>query len=88
VRVYRVHVTIENKPLVRDPEGEVILRDLMIKNGFECVRKVRTAKLLKMEVEADSEAEAKEITAKMCNELRIYNPVVSICTVTATSGEA
>lgn len=52
-----------------------------MKNGYERVKKVRTAKLLKLDVEADSEEEAKELTARMCNELRIYNPVVSVCTI-------
>jgi phosphoribosylformylglycinamidine synthase PurS subunit len=85
--IYLIHVMIENKPLIRDPEGEVILKDLMIKNGFKCVKKVRTARLLKLEIEAESEGQAEEITAKMCNDLRIYNPVVSLCAIKAARGE-
>ncbi|MEE9586348.1 MAG: phosphoribosylformylglycinamidine synthase subunit PurS [Nitrososphaerales archaeon] len=83
---YTVNVIIENKPLIRDPEGETILRDLMIKNGVTYVKKVRTAKLLRLEVEAEDEEHAKTITEKMCNDLRIFNPVVSLSSITVTSG--
>jgi len=79
---YRVNVVIENRPLIRDPEGETILRDLMVKNGFSSIRGVRTAKLLRLEVESESEEEAKRFVERMCNDLRIFNPVVSLCTVT------
>ena len=84
---YTVNVAIENKPSIRDPEGETILRDLMIKNGVTQVRKVRTAKLLELEVEAKDVVKAKTITEKMCSDLRIFNPVVSLCKITVT-GEA
>lgn len=83
---YMVNVVIENKPLIRDPEGETILRDLMIKNGVTYVKKVRTAKLLELEVEAKNEEHAKKITEAMCNDLRIFNPVVSLCKITVISG--
>lgn len=81
---YTVNVIIENRPSIRDPEGETILRDLMIKNGFSTIRSVRTAKLLKLNIEAGDEEEAKTLVEKMCNDLRIFNPVVSLCTVTVT----
>ena len=83
--VYHFNVIIENKPSLRDPEGEVILRDLMIKNGFECVKKVRVAKLLRLEVEGDNETQARGVTIRMCNDLRLFNPVISICTVNSVS---
>ena len=78
---YRINVSIENKPSIRDPEGEVVMRDLMVKNGYQQVKGVRTAKLLKIDVEASSGSEAMNIVTKMCDELRIYNPVVSTCTI-------
>lgn len=78
---YKVNVVIENKPSIRDPEGEVIMRDLMVKNGYTQIKGVRTAKLLKIVVEASSSEEAKQLVSKMCDELRIYNPVVSVCSI-------
>ena len=82
---YNVNIVIENKPLIRDPEGETILRDLIIKNGITEVTKVKTAKLLKLEVKAKDKENAKNIIEKMCNDLRIFNPVVSICKITVSS---
>jgi len=80
-----VNVVIENKPLIPDPEGEIILKDLLLKNGANFVKKVRTAKLLNFEVEAEDRKKAEEIILKMCNDLRLFNPVVSICKILTTS---
>ncbi len=82
---YTVNIVIENKPSIRDPEGETILRDLIIKNDLTEVTKVKTAKLLRLEVNAKDKESAKKIMEKMCNDLRIFNPVVSICKITVTS---
>ena len=78
---FKVNVVIENKPTIRDPEGEVIMRDLMVKNGYTQIKGVRAAKLLKIVVEASNSEEAKRLVSKMCDELRIHNPVVSVCSI-------
>ena len=80
-RRFPVEIIISNKPQARDPEGETIARDLMHKAGFECVRNVRTGKLLLAEVEASDEKCAKEKVLAMCNDLRLYNPVAHTVTV-------
>jgi phosphoribosylformylglycinamidine (FGAM) synthase PurS component len=36
---------------------------------------------LKMVIRENSEKEAEQIVRKLCEELRIYNPIVSNCTV-------
>ena len=72
---------IENKPYINDPEGETIHRDLVIKGGYSTVHSVRSAKMLKMLVSGKTEKEAEKTVAKLCEELRIFNPVVSNCTV-------
>jgi len=82
---YTVNVIIENKPLIRDPEGETILRDLIIKNGVTEIKEVRTGKLLRLKVEGKNEYEVQKIIEKMCNDLRIFNPVVSICKIKVLS---
>ena len=79
-----VHVIIENKPYINDPEGETIHRDLVIKGGYSSIQSVRSAKMLKMLVHSKSERDAEEIVKKMCQELRIFNPVVSNCTIKAS----
>jgi phosphoribosylformylglycinamidine synthase subunit PurS len=74
-------VTIENKEHINDPEGETIQKDLIIKGGYCSVESVRTAKTLKMVVREKNQREAEKIVRSLCEELRIYNPVVSKCTV-------
>jgi len=74
-------VIIENKPYINDPEGETIHRDLVIKGGYSNIQSVRSAKMLKMLVNSKSEREAEQIVKNMCQELRIFNPVVSNCTI-------
>jgi len=68
-------VVIEPKPSLRDPEGETILRDLVHKKAGHGVRDIRTAKLLRFSVNAENGEEAERFVAKLCDELRLYNPV-------------
>ncbi len=74
-KTYTIELIIENKPAAKDPEGEVIKRDLMNKHGFENVTDVRCGKLLRIKINASSEGEAKDAVVRMCNELRLANPV-------------
>jgi phosphoribosylformylglycinamidine synthase len=76
-----LEIVIENKPAARDPEGETILRDLMNQNGFEMVKNVRSGKFLRVNLEAESREEAKNIVYRMCNDLRIFNPVIHVVTI-------
>ena len=78
---YLVSVIIENKPYVNDPEGETILKDLIAKGGYSSVKTVRTAKMLNITIEARDRKDAEDTVKKLCDELRIYNPVVSNCRV-------
>ena len=78
---FNVIVTIENKPFINDPEGETIYRDLILKNNYENVKSVRTAKVLKLIISANNSKEAILNIRKMCDDLRIFNPLVSNCHV-------
>ncbi len=78
---YLVSIIIENKPYVNDPEGETILKDLIAKGGYTTVKAVRTAKMLNITIEARDRKDAEDSVKKLCDELRIYNPVVSNCRV-------
>jgi len=79
--IYNIDVTIESKPAALDPEGSTIANDLMRKNGYAMVKGVRTAKLLKISIDARSEEEAKKIAERMCNELRLVNPVAHVYSI-------
>ncbi len=85
VQKFLVQVIIENKPYINDPEGETIHRDLLVKGGYSQVKSVRAAKMLKMTVNASSEREAEKTVQKLCEDLRIFNPVVSNCIVRASA---
>jgi phosphoribosylformylglycinamidine synthase subunit PurS len=71
---YLVEVIVENKPLARDPEGETIHQNLILKGGYNQVTSVRAGKLLRMKVEANSPDEARAVVRKLSDDLRIYNP--------------
>ena len=81
VDMHTVEVIIENKPLARDPEGETIHRNLIIKGGYRQVTNVRAGKLLRMTVQAASDKMALQIVKKLCDDLRIYNPAAHVCEV-------
>ena len=74
---FKVNVTIENKPEISDPEGETILNDLILKDHSISVKKIRSAKMLKFEVDAKNRKIAEKTVLDLCNEFRIYNPLVS-----------
>ncbi len=80
---YQIHVIIENKSGIRDPEGDTILNDLVLKNSFSTVSKIRSAKMLKFEITEKNKNLAKKKIQTLSDELRIYNPVVSKISIEA-----
>ena len=80
---FLVHVIIENKSGISDPEGETILKDLVLKGSFSSVSKIRTAKMLKFTIKEKNKKSAEEKVRKLCDELRIFNPMVSQISVKA-----
>lgn len=75
--LFEVQVIIENKPGMNDPEGETILNDLVLKGSYSSVKKIRSAKVLKFQISSTTKENAEKTTRKLCDELRIYNPMVS-----------
>ena len=74
---YIVHAIIENKSNISDPEGDTILNDLVLKSKNSAVKKIRSGKILKFTVEASNKKNAEKIVENICQELRIFNPLVS-----------
>lgn len=58
---YIVHVIIENKPNISDPEGDTILNDLVLKGNNSSVKKIRAGKILKFTVEASDKKKQKKL---------------------------
>lgn len=75
--LFEVQVIIENKPSMSDPEGQTILNDLVLKGSYSSVKKIRSAKMLKFQIDATTKQKAQETVKKLCDDLRIYNPMVS-----------
>ena len=74
---YVVHVIIENKPNISDPEGDTILNDLVLKGNNSSVKKIQVGKILKFTVDATDKKMAENTIEDICQELRIFNPLVS-----------
>lgn len=82
---FLVNVTIENKPEIVDPEGDTILNDLVLKDKKTHVKKVKSAKMLKFQIEAKNKESAEKEVLDLCNEFRIYNPLVSKVSIETTN---
>lgn len=82
---YLVQVIIENKPSISDPEGATILNDLILKDTHYTISKIRTGKILKFTIKEKDKAKAKTAVQKICDDLRIYNPLVSKVTFDVSS---
>ena len=67
-------VVVQLKPVVNDPQG-LVVRDGLRRLGFTGVRAARIGKHVELEVEADSEQDARESVAAMCEKL-LCNPVI------------
>ena len=78
---YNVHVIIENKPGISDPEGDTILNDLVLKGSRNAVSKIKTAKMLKFTIQEKDKKTAQVKVQEICDDLRIYNPMVSKITI-------
>ena len=74
---YIVHVIIENKPNISDPEGDTILNDLVLKSKNPSIKKIRVGKILKFTIESTDKKNAEKTVQNICQELRIFNPLVS-----------
>ena len=79
--IFQVNVTIENKPGISDPEGQTILNDLVLKGTHKTILNIKTAKMLKFTIKENDKKSAQSKVQEICDELRIYNPMVSIVTI-------
>jgi phosphoribosylformylglycinamidine synthase len=85
---YLVNVSIENKKGTRDPEGETIYNDLIMKSGLGSIHSVNVAKLLKISIQANNPEQAINSVQNMCDKLRIYNPLAHSCSISIADDES
>ena len=67
-------VVVQLKPVVNDPQG-LVVRDSLQRLGFGGVRAARVGKYIELEVDAESEATARDSVSAMCEQL-LRNPVI------------
>jgi phosphoribosylformylglycinamidine synthase len=87
-RIIDVNVTICNKQFLNDPEGETVLNDLILREDYKDIISVRSAKSLYIKVVAYDNKDALNKVMIMCEELRLYNPIVSTCEVSIVKEES
>jgi phosphoribosylformylglycinamidine synthase subunit PurS len=80
----KVRVLVRLKPGILDPQGATVQRALA-GLGFHDVSGLRVGKLIEIEVEAPTEARARERVDEMCKKL-LANPLLEDYTVEATAG--
>ncbi len=58
-------------------EGDTILNDLVLKSKNPSIKKIRAGKILKFTIESTDKKNAEKTVQNICQELRIFNPLVS-----------
>jgi phosphoribosylformylglycinamidine synthase subunit PurS len=71
---FAVEVIVALKPVVNDPQG-LVVRDSLHRLGFSGVGGVRVGKHIELEVDADSEQDARDQVERMCEQL-LRNTVI------------
>lgn len=74
MKTYAVEAEIMPKRGVNDPQGESVLSGLKLL-GFTGASRVRVGKVIKFQLEADSEDAANAAATEMCEKL-LANPVI------------
>lgn len=71
---------------VNDPQGEAVLSGLGLL-GFDRAGRVRVGKLIRIDVDAESEDEAREMGTRMCDQL-LANPVIEEYELTVSPADS
>ena len=71
---YTAEVVVQLKPVVNDPQG-LVVRDGLRRLGFDGVHGVRVGKHIEIELDAESETQARELVTSMSEKL-LRNPVI------------
>ena len=78
--IFSVHVDVQLRPGIADPQGSTIERSLPTL-GFGGVEGVRVGKSIRFHIEADDEAAARRRVEDLCERF-LTNPVIEEATVT------
>jgi phosphoribosylformylglycinamidine synthase PurS subunit len=84
--VFSVHVDVQLRPGIADPQGATIERSLPTL-GFDGVSGVRVGKSIRFTIEAADEASARAELEDLCHRF-LSNPVIEDTTIELTAVEA
>ena len=85
MKTFAVEAEIMPKTGVNDPQGESVLSGLKIL-GFTDTSKVRVGKVIKFNLQAESESAARSAATEMCDKL-LANPVIEQFEISVSEGE-
>jgi phosphoribosylformylglycinamidine synthase PurS subunit len=77
---FNVAVEVSLRPGIADPQGATIERSLPVL-GFAGIERVRTGKAIRFDIEAHSEAQAREQVEELCSTF-LTNPVIENAVIT------
>lgn len=80
--VFSVHVDVQLRPGIADPQGSTIERSLPTL-GFDGIRGVRVGKSIRFEIEATDEAAARQEVDDLCRRF-LTNPVIEDAVIELT----
>ena len=78
--IHRIEITVGLKKGVADPEGKNVKKTLELL-GLTNLGEIRTARLYRIEVDAETRADAEEEARIMCEKL-LANPVINSYEIT------
>jgi phosphoribosylformylglycinamidine synthase len=81
--IFSVHVDVQLRPGIADPQGSTIERSLPTL-GFDGIEGVRVGKSIRFRVEATDEATARQRVEDLCERF-LTNPVIEDSSVTLTA---
>ena len=84
--IFSVHVDVQLRPGIADPQGSTIERSLPTL-GFEGVAGVRVGKSIRFTIEAADEAAARARVTDLCDRV-LANPVIEDSTIELTEVQA
>jgi phosphoribosylformylglycinamidine synthase PurS subunit len=84
--VFSVHVDVQLRPGIADPQGATIERSLPTL-GFDGISGVRVGKSIRFSIEAADEASARAELEDLCHRF-LSNPVIEDTTIELTAVEA
>jgi phosphoribosylformylglycinamidine synthase subunit PurS len=84
--VFEVHVDVQLRPGIADPQGSTIERALPTL-GFEAISRVRVGKSIRFEIEASDALAARARVADVCERF-LANPVIEDVTIELAEQEA